>query len=216
MSPKISLSCAAIIAALVSIGFAWFVRLPMPFEGFFAFVAATGAFLGTLTLATWMPSGWLWTEAEQLRNAFQERHDISEFAAGTALEAISKTHLRANALRTAASAMREDVSDQVRSIADRLDVAAREIFYEPERHGALRAVLVRSELIEDAARAHAQLRKRNHSETEQISREKLVSAIEALDAAFDQTDLLAAKGLLTEVEIASEVAETILKPRLKL
>lgn len=216
MTPKISLWCAAIIAALASASFAWFVRLPMPFEGFGAIVAAGGAFFGTLALVSWLPNGWLWTEAEQLRNAFQERHGVSAFAAGSALEAITTTHLRANTLREAASGMREDVSDKLRSVADRLDVAAREIFYTPERHSALRAVLVRSELIEDAARAHAKLRKRKQPETEQASRQKLVSAIEVLDAAFDQTDLLAAKGLLAEVEVASDVAETVLKPRHKL
>ena len=120
------------------------------------------------------------------------------------------THMRANRLRDAAKVMREDVSDQVRAIADRLDVAAREIFYTPERHSALRAVLVRSELIEDAARAHAKLRARKHADTEQASRQKLVAAIDVLDAAFEQTDLLAAQGLLAEVEIASDVAETVL------
>lgn len=214
MNPKVSIWCAAIVAAVASAAFTWFVRLPMPFDGFVFLAAAGGAFFCTLALVSWMPNDWLWTEAEQLRNAFQERHGVSEFAAGSALETITITHLRANALREAATAMREDVSDQVKSIADRLDVAAREIFYTPERHAALRAVLVRSELIEDAARAHAHLRKRAHAETEQASREKLVSAIDVLDAAFDQTDLLAAKGLLAEVEIASDVAETVLKPRI--
>gem|GEM_PF-4978572 len=76
-----------------------------------------------------------------------------------------------------------------------------------------RAVLIRSELIEDAARAHAALRKRDQNETEQVSREKLLTALSALDAAFDQSDLQVARGLLHEVEAASDVAETLLKPR---
>jgi len=74
-------------------------------------------------------------------------------------------------------------------------------------------VVVRSELIEDAARAHATLRGRNQAATEDLSRQKLQAAIAALDAAFDQTELMAAKGLLQEVEVASDVAEQVLTPR---
>ena len=82
-----------------------------------------------------------------------------------------------------------------------------------ERHRALRAVLIRSELIEDAATAHAKLLKRGATLTEEASRAKLFTAVDALSAAFDETDLLAARGLLEEVETASDVAETLLKPR---
>lgn len=200
------------LAALLAIAFAWFVRLPLPFEGFAVVVAALLAFLGTLTLISWMPIGWVWSDAERLRHAFQAQHGISGNAADAALDAITTAHGRANTLRTAASAMREDVAERVEALADRLDAAAREIFYEPKQQRALRAIVIRSDLIEDAATAHAKLRQRNQTTTEDASREKLSAAIEALDAAFDETGLLAARGLLAEVETASEVAETLLKP----
>lgn len=213
MSPRLSPWIAGLAAAALSAAYAWITRLPLPFDGFAAVVAAGLAFLGTVTLVTWMPARWVWTEGEQLRHAFQARHGVSDYAAGSALEAITSAHTRANTLRQAATAMREDVAEQVHAIADRLDTAAREIFYTPERQRDLRAVLIRSELIEDAATAHAKLREREHSGTEDVSRQKLVAAVDALQAAFDQTDLLAARGLLAEVEAASEVAETLLKPR---
>ncbi|MEM9426960.1 MAG: hypothetical protein AAGA06_09685 [Pseudomonadota bacterium] len=213
MSPGLSLWTAGIVAAALSAVFAWITRLPLPFDGFAAVVAAGLAFVGTVTLVTWMPARWVWTEGERLRHAFQARHGVSDYAAGSALEAITTAHARANTLRATATAMREDVAEQVHAVADRLDTAAREIFYTPERQRDLRAVLIRSELIEDAARAHAKLRERAHSETEDASRRKLITAVDALQAAFDQTDLLAARGLLAEVEAASEVAETVLKPR---
>ncbi len=213
MSRTTSLWVAALVAAMVAAAFAWNVRLPLPFDGFAVVVAAALAFLGTLTLVAWMPKAWVWSDAEQLRQAFQARHGMSEYAAGSALDAIMQAHGRASALRRAATAMRDDIADRVVAVADRLDTAAREIFYTPDRHRDLRAVLIRSELIEDAATAHATLRARNQTETEEASRHKLVAAVDALDAAFDQTELLAARGLLAEVEAASEVAETLLKPR---
>lgn len=213
MSPSFALWVSGLLAALFGAAFAWVVRLPLPFDGFATLVAAGLAFWATLTLVAWMPGRWVWTEGELLRHAFQARHSVSDYAADSALAAITTAHSRANTLRGAASAMREDVADRVYSVADRFDFAAREIFYAPQRHRDLRAVLIRSELIEDAATAHAKLRERNHSETEDVSRQKLIAAVDALEAAFDQTDLLAARGLLAEVEAASEVAETVLKPR---
>ena len=213
MSPRACLAASALLAALASAAFAWLVRLPLPFPGFAAVAAAGLAALATLTLVSWMPPSWVWTEEERLRHAFRARHGMSDEAAGSALETITRTHRRAGALRAAARAMRDDVADRVNAVADRMDAAAREIFYVPERQRDLRAVLIRSELIEDAAGAHAALRRRNHVGTEDASRQKLLAAVQALDAAFDQTDLLAARGLLAEVEAASEVAETVLKPR---
>lgn len=213
MSTNVALGFAGLIAALLSAAFAWFVRLPMPFPGASIVAAATLAGLCTVTLVSWMPQNWVWSDAERLRHAFQARHGITDIAAGSALDAITTAHTRANALRRAADAMREDVSEKVGAVADRMDAAAREIFYTPERHRDLRAVLIRSELIEDAAAAHASLRQRNHEPTQDTSREKLLHAVDALEAAFDQTDLLAARGLLAQVEAASEVAETVLTPR---
>lgn len=207
---------AAGLAALASAVFALTFRLPLPFPGFAAVAAAALAALGTLALVAWMPRRWLWTEAERLRFAFQARHGLGGVAAQGALETITAAHTRAMSLRQAAQAMREDVAEEVGALADRLDAAAREIFYVPDRRRALATVLNRSELIEEAAQAHAALRGRNQAETEAASREKLRTAMAALKGAFDQTDLLAAQGLLQEVEVASDVAETLLAPRRRL
>lgn len=213
MTPKTTPWVAALFSATICALFAWFVRLPLPFTGFAAGAAAALAALGTLTLVAWMPRTWIWSEAEMLRHAFMARHGLSDTAAGSALEAITMAHGRAIKLRQTAEAMREEVANKVRQVADRLDIAAREIFYAPERQRQLRSVLVRSELIEDAATAHAALRLRKHEATEQTSRAKLVAALDALDAAFDETDLLAAQGLLHNVAVASDVAEKVLAPR---
>jgi len=213
MSPTKTLWVAGLFAAVLSVGFTWAFRMPLPFQGFAAFAAAGLAFLGTLTLVAWMPRGWVWSDAEQLRHAFQARHGGTDYAIDSALEAITTAHARARALRQSATTMRDDVAEKVSSVADRMDAAAREIFYAPDRHRDLRAILIRSELIEDAAKAHAALRRRNQETTEDASRQKLLSAVDSLAAAFDQTELLVARGLLAEVEAASEVAETVLKPR---
>lgn len=213
MSVWRAVSGAGVVAAIGAAIFSSLVRLPLPFDGFAMLAAGVFAGVGTLALVAWMPRRMVWTDAERLRHAFQARHGVSEYAAGSALDAITQTHGRATQLRGFAKVMREDVAEDVIAVADRLDAAAREIFYDPERHRALRAVLIRSELIEDAARAHAKLRGKNQNETEEISRQKLRAAVSALDAAFDQTDLQAARGLLHDVETASDVAETLLKPR---
>jgi hypothetical protein len=212
MTPRTVLWVAGTLCAAFGAAFAWFVRLPLPFDGFAVIVAGVLAFWGTVSVLAWMPIGWLWTDAERLRYAFRGRHGISDDAADVALGAITTAHERANTLRGAARVMRDDVAERVKTAADRLDSAAHEIFYAPQQQRELRAIVIRSELIEDAATAHAKLRAREHRLTEDASREKLVAALDALEAAFDQTDLLTARGLLSEVEVASEVAESLLKP----
>lgn len=212
MSPRASLWLAGGLAAGVATYFAYTTRLPLPFPGFSVLAAAGLAGLGTLALLAWMPRTWVFSDAELLRQDFQALHGLTETSAEVALDAITTAHGRADSLRRAAGAMRDDIAEQVRDLADKLDGAAREIFYVPRRGRDLGTVLVRSRLIEDAAVAHAALRKRKHGPTEDASREKLVAALEALEAAFEQTDLKVARGLLQDVEIASSVAERVLTP----
>ncbi len=213
MTPHLTLWVCALLAACGAIAFAWFMRLPLPFDGFAVLAAAGLAFLGTLTLVAIAPERWVWRDSERLRREFQARHGVSGAAADNVLETIERTHKRATVLRKSASHMRNDMAERILTTADRFDAAARELFYAPDRLRDLRAVLIRSELIEDAATAHAALRQRRQNETEDVSRQKLSAAIEALEAAFDATDLMVARGLLAEVETASEVAETLLRPR---
>ena len=201
-----------LLAASAAVAFAWFFRLPLPFDGFAVLVAAGLAFLATLSLLATVPASWIWTETERLRMAFQARHGLTGDTAENVLESIERAHNRAIVLRKSAGSMRDDMAERVLSTADRFDAAARELFYTPDRLRDLRAVLIRSKLIEDAAIAHAALRRRKQLETEEASRQKLTSAIAALEEAFDATDLMAARGLFAEVESSSDVAETLLRP----
>ncbi|MGR3468567.1 MAG: hypothetical protein ACU0CI_11890 [Shimia sp.] len=214
MSPRSRLTLTALGAALAVAAFVWLLPPPVVLPAPMTSILAAGllAALATLAIAAWMPPRWLWTESEQVRIAFQARHGLSDSAATAALAAITETHARATTLRRAAQAMRPDVAQRVEEAADRLDLAARDIFYTPDRHRQLRAVLVRAQLIEDAATGHAKLRARAQPATEEASRAKLLSALEALMAAFAETDLRAAQGLLAQVDAASEVAERLLKP----
>ena len=99
-----------------------------------------------------------------------------------------------------------------------LDAAAREIFYDPDALSVHRANLIRAELIEDSVTAHAALRKRNQGVVDdQIaqSREKVAAALTSLEGAFDAAEERAANILLTQVDVASSTAETLLAPRQK-
>ena len=159
-----------------------------------------------------MPDHLLWTDAERLRHAFRQRHGVNDDAAGLALSTIVSTHDQAARLRKTARVMRPEMAEKVSGTADRLDAAAREIFYDPAQQRPLRPILARADLIEDAALAHARLRGRKQEEAEDQSRIQLASAIASLDAALEQNDLIAARGLLQEVEVASSVAEQLLRP----
>ncbi|MEO0390706.1 MAG: hypothetical protein AAF218_07165 [Pseudomonadota bacterium] len=213
MSARTAPWLMAALAAVVAVAFALTVRLPLPFDGFAVLAAGAMAALGTLALCAWLPPQAMWTDAERLRLAFQARHGLGAASADQALATITTAHSRATTLRRAAGAMRGDMAAVITGLADRLDAAAREIFYIPDRQRGLRTVLTRSELIVDAATAHAALRARKSGAVEDASRAKLKAAAEALDNAFDRSDLAAARGLLQEVEVASDVAERLLTPR---
>ncbi len=206
----VSLLLSALLCAGLAIAFALMQRLPLPFDNFAVLAAAGLAFLGTLSVTAWMPARWLWSDTELLTFDFCARHGITKDSAQTTLLAISGAHSRADALRRAAKVMRVDAADKINSLADRLDGAAREIFYSPDRLRSLRAILVRSELIEEAATAHAKLRRRDDGPTADHSRARLLAAVEALEDALDHSDLMVAQGLLQKVDVASDVAERVL------
>lgn len=204
----------AIPAVVIAVAFALLVRLPMPFEGFAIVAAAAGALLLTLTFGLALPARLLWSDAERIAHAFSERHEISDASARVALDAITRAHDRASLLRGSSTRFAEPLKSRSETLADRLDGAAREIFYDPDTLGIHRKTLVRSELIEEAVMAHAQLRARGESDANSAqmteSRAKLGAALDALETAFDASEGQVADRLLAQVDVASATAESLL------
>lgn len=205
---------AAIPAVALAVAFALLVRLPLPFPGFAAVTAGGGAFVLTLAFGLALPARFLWSDAERLAHAFGQRHAISDAGARVALDTITRAHDRAALLRQASPKFAEPLQARSLAMADRLDAAAREIFYDPEALAVHRKTLVRSELIEDAVTAHATLRGRGETEANSAqmaeSRAKLGAALDALETAFDAAEAQVADTLLAQVDVASATAETLL------
>ncbi|MEM1274166.1 MAG: hypothetical protein AAGF88_10130 [Pseudomonadota bacterium] len=217
MTPGQSPWVAAFLAAIVAVGFALFVRLPLPFDYFAAVVAALLALILTFAIGLAWPAGWIWTDAERIRHAFARRHGLSDTRATLALDAITKAHRQAEVLRRAAPDFVETLQTHARAVADRLDAAAREVFYDPDALQVHRKTLVRAALIEEAVAAHLQLRRRgqqyaNSAQMEE-SRARVAAALDALDTAFDAAETKLADRLLQQVDVASATAETLLAPR---
>jgi hypothetical protein len=210
MSPRSAPYLLALIAALLASVFVLTQRLPLPFEGFAMLAAALLAGLGTLTLLAWAPIRWLWTDTDLIMAEFRRRHDITDLGAQNALTAITRAHAQASALRRAAGPMQPEMQTRVTGAADRLDQAARTLFYAPDRLRALQPVLSRAELIVEAAQSHHALRRAPDSPQQEPSRAALRTAIDALHAAFDAGDARAAQSLLEKVETASGIAENLL------
>lgn len=208
---------AAVIAAALAVAFVLTVRLPPVTIGLTPFLAAGFAFVATLAIGLALPARWLWSDAERLHHAFSVRHGLSGTRSKLALDAITTAHDRAAALRAAARGFAEELREETDRAADTLDAAARDIFYDPETLSTHRAALVRSELVEDAVRAHARLRgkARGESIAPQVaaSRDKVSAALGSLQEAFGAAEGRAANRLLSEVGAASETAETLLRPK---
>lgn len=217
MSPARSPWLAAMIAVIVAVAFALLVRLPLPFDYAAALAAAALAAILTLAIGLAMPAAWIWTDAERLAHAFSRRHGISDTRAGLALDAINRAHRQADVLRRAAPRFAEPLQARAMAGADRLDGAAREVFYDPEALGVHRKTLVRAELIEEAVALHAKLRARGEQDANSAqmveSRARVTAALDALDEAFDASETRLADRLLAQVDVASATAETLLAPR---
>ena len=217
MSHRTAPWLVAIPAVVIAAGFALGVRLPLPFDGFAIAVAAGLALILTLAFGLALPARLLWSDAERLAHAFSQRHAVSDASAKVALDAITRAHGRAALLRGASARFAEPLQDRARALADRLDGAAREIFYDPDTLSVHRKTLVRSELIEDAVAAHGALRGRAESDANRAqiaeSRAKLTAALDALDDAFDASETRVADKLLAQVDVASATAETLLARR---
>lgn len=207
----------AFLAACAAVTFALTARLPLPFEGFAALSAGVLAFLLTLTTTLFLPKTYIWTDTERLHHAFSERHGLTDARAQNALLAITSAHDRAAILRKCALRFRPDLKKETEMAADILDRAARDVFYDPSALTVHRANLIRAELVEDAVRAHAKLRDR--AETGVIdsqietSRNHVFEALSSMKEAFDLAENRLANQLLTEVDVASATAETLLRPR---
>ena len=215
MSPRTSPWLAGLLGGLATLAFLTLVRLPQQAEALVIWLGAGLAFLATLSLAAWMPARWLWTDTERLTHAYKTRHGVADGRAQSALLAISGAHERAAVLRSAAPELAESLAERSEAMADKLDAAAREIFYDPGRLPALRSIISRSELISEAMDAHRSLRQRAGGDSDQTqkSRTQLIKALDALDEAFAQSDTIAADRLLAEVEASSTTAETLLAPK---
>ena len=209
---------AAALGVTVSVVALLTLRFPVPFEGFTALAAGVCAGLSCLTILCAMPTRWLFSEEELLAHAFRERHGVSALGAANALRAVQRTHARAVTLRNVAKSFRPELRQRSNEVADRLDAAARRIFYDPSALRELQPALVRSHLIEDLVHDHAVLR--DHVDAAgaddavaATSRSRVADSLDALDGALRSVDLESANRILTRIEVTSDVAETLLAPR---
>lgn len=207
----------AVIAAVLSASFAIFLRLPLPFDGFAAVAAAVIACALTLSLTMMAPAGWIWTDAERLRHAFAQRHNMSELRSENVIDAMTSAHARADQLRKSAAMFAAPLDQRTKEMAERLEDIARDLFYHPDALSVHRQALVRSELIEEAVLSHASLRKRGHDDVNapQIaqSRHRIDAALTSLEDAFNHNENRLADRLVQQVEISSATAEMLLKRR---
>lgn len=215
MKPTVFPWAIGAFAVILATAFALLVRLPLPFEGLAALVAAVLALGGTLTFGMLAPARWLWTDAERLRHAFGLRHGLSDLRSGNVLTAITTAHGRADVLRQAAAHFQPPLDERTRQVADRIDGIAHELFYAPEALSVYRETLIRAELVEESVTTHAKMRKRGHEDTNALqiadSRAKVDAAVTALYAAFDSNENHLADQLLHKVDVSSATAEMLLR-----
>ncbi len=216
ITPKYTILATSLLAATPAALYADLVRLPHLFP--YSDVAIPALMAGGLAIAINMmlPDRAFYTPEQILRHAFKQRHEISNDRAEVVLEAINDIRKRNNRLEKSKANLAEKVQAEVSETEKALEEVAKVLFYDPSKLPQYQATLVRSESVVEAVELQSKIRKSKASEEEiASSRERTVVALESLQEALNKKERDRAQALLSQVEVVSEVAETLLKPQKK-
>lgn len=199
-----------------AIALAWaygsLVRLPHFFP--YSDAAILGALAGVVAFALFlmMPDRWLHDADDLLRHAFRMRHGIGDGRAASALATIATLRQHGARLERSAPQLAPELARRVTQTHDTLDNLARLVFYEPDRVATLRAVTIRSESVIEAVETQVELRRSKADDaTLGQARGRVISALDALDAALDHIGDRRVDALLDQIDVASETAEALLR-----
>lgn len=190
-------------------------RFPIFFTHSTALIGASATFLLTLSLSMMLPDRLLYSDAQQLAYHFQQRHGLSDGRAETVLQAIQSAHAKATALRAHSQSVHPELQADLRSAADRLDAIAGQLLEAPTELRQVQALIVRSDLLVDAAASHANLRRRAKGDVILKSREKVQDGLAAFQDSFDAMEDGAAERLMHRVSVSTDTAELLLGSRSK-
>lgn len=206
--------CLLSAVALISLALAT-LRFPIFFTQSTAVIGGGFTFVLALSFLLMLPDRFLYSDAQLLAYHFQQRHGLSDGRAETVLDAIQSAHAKATALRGYSQNVHSTLKADLNHAADRLDAITGQLLEAPADLRQVQALVVRSDLLVEAAATHADLRQKASEGMIAESREKVQAGLAAFQHSFDEMEDGAAQRLMHRVSVSTDTAELLLGRRSK-
>lgn len=203
-------SSAAIIAGLVFFDQA---HLPDLFPWSTAVIPAvlTGAL--AVGLGLMLPDRLYHTRAERLALDLESATGLTGAASERVLSHVAEARRQAAILRASAASMRADVADATHAAAHDLDALADRLMKDPQSSGAAIKLIARARLVVEAVETFTAFKAdRGAADADiEVSRQQVIQSLMQMSGAADAVHSQLARIKLTEIEVATEVADGLLR-----
>lgn len=209
---RIATGLTVIAGAGAAIAYGALFRLPhfFPYSDV-VILASLGGILSILPDMVF-PDSLLHDPQVRLRHAFVQRHKVSQDRAEIALKAIERIQNHCDRLNAARENLSSELDEQIQNLTANLQDIAKLLFYEPQHLPTYQKVIIRSESAVEVAEGQSRLRKTKASEAEIVLyRAKVADSLNALQSALDHTEQRRINTILSDIDVSSSIAETLLQ-----
>ncbi|MEM7060074.1 MAG: hypothetical protein AAF557_21035 [Pseudomonadota bacterium] len=200
---------AALIAVVLGAVFFDQARMPdlFPWSGVVLPAALTGVL--AIGLGLLMPDRLYYSEAERIALEFAENTGLSGAAAARILGHIYQARLLAGRLRQASGKMAENTAEATNAAAQDLEDIAARLMHEPERDGEATKLVTRAKLVVDAVDHFVAFKGDLGAQSTEVdaARTRIIESLTQMSEAADAVQTRLARTKLTDVEVATDVAE---------
>jgi len=200
---------AAGIAIILGTVFFHQARLPDLFP--WSTVVLPAALTGGLAigLGMLMPDKLYYSEQERMALEFADNTGLSGPAAARILSHIYQARLLAGRLRVASGKMQENTAEATNAAAQDLEDIAARLMVEPERDGEATKLVTRAKLVVDAVDHFVSFKGDLGAKSTEVdaARAKIVESLGQMSEAADAVQTRLARTKLTDVEVATDVAD---------
>jgi len=200
---------AAFVAFVLAMVFFDQARLPdlFPWSAVILPAALTG--LLAIGVGMLMPDKLYYSEEERMALEFADNTGLSGPAAARILSHIYQARLLAGRLRAATGKMQENTAEVTNAAAQDLEDIAARLMHEPERDGEATKLVTRAKLVVDAVDHFVAFKGDLGAQTAEVddARTRIIDSLNQMSEAADAVQTRLARTKLTDVEVATDVAD---------
>ncbi|MEM1160738.1 MAG: hypothetical protein AAGJ28_07375 [Pseudomonadota bacterium] len=204
---------AALAAIAVAALFFDQARLPEIFPWSTVILPAVVTGVLALGIGMVLPDGLYNTRAEQMRLDLYTATGLTGTASARIIGRIAEAHALAARLRAATTDMREDTADLTHAAAEDLEELGDRLKAEPGRADQATTLITRAKLVVEAVESFIAFKADTGAKTEDVdaARARILESLTQMSEAADAVQTRLAQQKLTDVEVATDVAEGLFR-----